>query len=366
MSTEREGHTMGSDHEGVRELLGAWALGAVLPTDEPRLLGHLAECEWCAGEAGRLRDTVRLLDGGDAALAYERIDRAATGETAAYEDGGQEVRGRLLASVLAQRPAAPSTAGHAAPYAAAVAGLQALLRELGEQGPWSTPVVHDWDVHATVAHLLAADESLALRLGLPGRAPRGAPARGLSWRELWAHRTAEVIAHERTHSPAQTIAAWREQSAALLGAPQATDPELAAQATTLLGVRLPIADHYVVRGFETWIHTDDIGRALGRPVPTPPDPLLWRMVRLGVRILDLALADDSVSVLLTVAGHGSDGEWVLGSEDEPVAAELVLDPVDFCLLLAGRYDPGEVPRGLAGDERAARSVLERAARIAWL
>ncbi len=305
---------MGLDHEGVRDLLGAWALGAVLPSDEPRLLGHLAECEWCAAEATRLRDTARLLDGGDPTLAYERIDRAATGEPAAYENGDQGARGRLLASVLATRPAATGAAPHAGPYAASVAGLQALLRELGEQGPWSTPVVHDWDVHATVAHLLAADESLALRLGLPAvRAPQGEPPRDVSWRKVWAHRTAEVIAYEQTRSPAQTVAAWREQSAALLAAPEASSAELAAQATTLLGVRLPIADHFVVRGFETWIHTDDIGRALGRPVPTPPDQHLWRMVRLGVRILDLALGTESVPVLLTVAGHGSEGEWVLGS-----------------------------------------------------
>ncbi|SDK86788.1 maleylpyruvate isomerase family mycothiol-dependent enzyme [Streptomyces indicus] len=362
---------MGWDHEGVRELLGAWALGAVPPAEEPRLLAHLAECEWCADEAGRLHDTVRLLDGGDPLLAYERIDRAATGEAAAEERTDRAARGRLLDSVLGQRPAAPRVAEHAAPYAAAVAGLEALLRELGDKGPWSTPVVHDWDVHATVAHLIAADESLALRLGLPARVPRaGDPGRGeprdLSWREAWAHRTDEVIAHERTRTPARTVASWREQAAALLAAPEAHSAELAAQATTLLGVRLPIADHYVVRGFETWIHTDDIGRALGRPVPTPPDAHLWRLVRLGVRVLGLALGPQAVPVLLTVTGHGSEGEWVLGSEDEPVAAELVLDPVDFCLLLAGRYDPGEVPRGLSGDGRAARSVLERAARTAWL
>ncbi|MFI6940717.1 maleylpyruvate isomerase family mycothiol-dependent enzyme [Streptomyces sp. NPDC050418] len=355
---------MAADHEGVRELLGAWALDAVPPSDEPRLLGHLAECESCADEAGRLRDTVRLLDGGDPALAYERIDRAAAGEP--DDTAAPAARGRLLASVLAQRPAAARTAPHAAPYAAAVAGLQALLRELGAQGPWGTPVVHDWDVHATVAHLLAADESLALRLGLTASVPRGPQPQDASWRRIWAHRTAEVIAHERTRMPSDTVASWQEQSAALLAAPEAASAELAAQATTLLGVRLPLADHYVVRGFETWIHTDDIGRALGRPVPAPPDAHLWRMVRLGVRMLGLALGDSPAPVLLTVAGQGGEGEWVLGSEDEPVAAELVLEPVDFCLLLAGRHDPHEVPRGLAGDGRAARSVLERAARIAWL
>lgn len=36
--------------------------------------------------------------------------------------------------------------------------------------------------------------------------------------------------------------------------------------------------------------------------------------------------------------------WVLGSGAEPVSAELVLEPVDFCLLMGGRVDPAEVPR----------------------
>lgn len=57
---------------------------------------------------------------------------------------------------------------------------------------------------------------------------------------------------------------------------------------------------------------------------------------------------------------------MLGSEDEPVRAELVLDPVDFCLLVGGRYAPDEVPRGEAGDGTAVRDVLERAAALAWL
>jgi hypothetical protein len=71
-------------------------------------------------------------------------------------------------------------------------------------------------------------------------------------------------------------------------------------------------------------------------------------------------------VLFEVAGGGSDARWVLGSEDEPVRAELVLEPVDFCLLVGGRYPPGEVPRGATGDAAAIGAVLERAASLAWL
>jgi hypothetical protein len=71
-------------------------------------------------------------------------------------------------------------------------------------------------------------------------------------------------------------------------------------------------------------------------------------------------------VLFAVAGGGPGAQWVLGSEDEPVRAELVLEPVDFCLLVGGRYAPGEVPRGATGDTAAIGAVLERAASLAWL
>ncbi|MDX3561957.1 zf-HC2 domain-containing protein, partial [Streptomyces scabiei] len=57
---------MTNDHDGVRELLAAWAVGALPPADRRTVPLHLAGCESCAAEAERLRDTVRLLDGGPA------------------------------------------------------------------------------------------------------------------------------------------------------------------------------------------------------------------------------------------------------------------------------------------------------------
>ncbi|MCZ4514662.1 zf-HC2 domain-containing protein, partial [Streptomyces sp. ActVer] len=53
---------MTDDHDGVPELLAAWALGALQPADEKAVPPHLAGCESCAAEAERLRETVRLLD----------------------------------------------------------------------------------------------------------------------------------------------------------------------------------------------------------------------------------------------------------------------------------------------------------------
>lgn len=339
---------MTTDHEAVRDLLGAWAVGALMPGDERTVAPHLADCDPCAAEATRLRTMVRHLDGPPLAAGPPPVGRA-----------------RVLDLALRTRPAAARTAPHAAPYAAAVAGLQAMLGELDAHGSWETHVVHDWNVHDTVAHLLAADEPLAVRLRLRDPGPCDA-VDGTPWRVAWAARTEEVLTRERLRTPAGTVESWQSQATALLASPEAHDPELAGRATTLMGARLPLADHFLVRAFEAWVHMDDIGRALDLPMPPPRTPHLWQLVRLAVRILELALGSGAPAVALTVAGEGGEMSWVLGSGAEPVSAELVLGPVDFCLLMGGRADPAEVPRGISGSESAAQQVLTRAASLAWL
>ncbi|MFH8470120.1 maleylpyruvate isomerase family mycothiol-dependent enzyme [Streptomyces sp. NPDC017991] len=345
---------MSDDHDGVPELLAAWAFGALRPADERAVPPHLAGCESCAAEAERLRETVRLLDGPPG-----MPEQAAVGNGSAMPAG-------LLAAALRARPTAPRVAEHAAPYAAAVTGLATLLREVDGRRPWGTPVVHDWDVRDTVGHLIAADEELARFLGVAAHAPASRSTEEMPWEEAWEARTADTIAYERTRSPEETVAAWSAQSSALLATPEARDPERASHATTMLGVRLPVADHFLGRAFETWIHTVDIGRALGLAVPPPVEAHLGQMVRLAVRMLGLALGPAAPPVLFAVTGVAGDPRWVLGSEGEPVRAELALRAVDFCLLVGGRHTPASVPRAVVGDEDAVRDVLERAASLAWL
>ncbi|MFI6643546.1 maleylpyruvate isomerase N-terminal domain-containing protein [Streptomyces sp. NPDC050504] len=369
---------MAEGHEELRDLVAALAVGAALPGDASRVGDHLAECAQCAADSARLRETVRLMAG---AGGGPRGNGAPRGNGGPYGNGpygsgpyGNGASGRapmardaVVRAALRTRGGAPAVAAHAAPYAAAVAGLDALLRELDDLGAWGTPVANGWDAHGTVAHLIAADEPLAVRLGHPARIPPVDVPLGGGWREAWAARTAAALAHEGPRTPAETRASWYAQTRALLTDPAAYDAELAARATELMGVRLPVADHFLIRAFETWVHTDDIGRAIGRTVPPPPDPQLRRLVGLAVRILNMALGQDAAPVLLTVEwSDGTAQEWVLGSEEEPVAAQLVLHPVDFCLLIGGRYPVAEVPRGTSGDPGAAQHALERAAALAWL
>lgn len=329
-------------HDDVRDLLAAWAFGALEPAEERLVPPHLAECGSCAAEAERLRATVRLLEGPPLDEPPSPLDT-------------------LLTGALRARPAPPRVARHAAPYAAAVAGLEALLPELA--GRWSTPVVHDWDVHATVAHLLAADEHLALRLGIDARVPGARIDEDADWTDAWERRTAEVIAHEHGRTPEETVADWSAQAAMLLGTPHARHPELAAGTTLLMGLRLPVTEHFLARAFEAWIHTDDIGRALGLAVPPPPEEHLGQLVGLAVRVLGTVLGAEAPPVLFAVRGGE---EWVLGSQSDPVAAELTVDAVDFCLLVGGRYAPDTVPRDTTGDAAAVWNVLERAASLSWL
>jgi RNA polymerase sigma factor (sigma-70 family) len=94
---------------------------------------------------------------------------------------------------------------------------------------------------------------------------------------------------------------------------------------------------------------DDIGRPLGRAVP-PPLPRYLRQLVLAVRVLGAALGQSARPVLLSVYGAG-DGQWVLGANAEPVAAELVPDAVDFRMLVGGRSTSEEVPRAASAATR---------------
>ncbi|MQY12141.1 hypothetical protein SRB5_22710 [Streptomyces sp. RB5] len=330
---------MTGEHDAVRELLGAWALDALLPGEEERVLGHLAGCALCAGEAESLREVAGVL--GAAPLSAPASPSA----------------GGVLAAALRRRPAAGSgTAAHAAPYAAVTAGLDALLREVDARGVWRTPVRYGWDVQGMVAHLLAADEPLRLAVG--GEAPVSS-----SWREDWEARTASVVAYESGFAPAETWGRWREQVRGLLESAPGRDAGAAARAVTLLGMPLPLAEHFVVRAFECWIHTDDIGQAVGLPVPPPPDAHLRTLTELGLRLLTAAFAGNPAPVRLTVAGHAP---TVLGASEGAVRADVAMDPVGFCLLIGDRVTPGRVSWTASGDEAVAADVLRQAQTLAWL
>jgi anti-sigma-K factor RskA len=100
-----------SDHEELRNQLGAYVLGALAPAEQAEVRAHLAECEECAAEVRALRPVVDAL-----ARTVEPVDPPAA------------VRQRLLSSIAAAavpaaNPPATTTSRSVLPWLAAAASL---------------------------------------------------------------------------------------------------------------------------------------------------------------------------------------------------------------------------------------------------
>ncbi|MFE6866946.1 zf-HC2 domain-containing protein [Kitasatospora sp. NPDC057692] len=393
-------------HEALRSLLGAWALGAVPPREAAGLESHLDDCPECAEEADRLREAAGWLS------VEEPLDQPAA------------LRQQVLDWCLARRPADLPVPAWGLPYTAETAKLDALLRDLGPEEwqevaelPWhgGTEYLRPAEV---LCHLAAVDGYLAVALGLPDPVPGGSgpgaaasaagPAAGRRvppqeavlpavprvpqqggprWERI-TERTARLTAEQAGQPPQRIRARWRRhchrlvRSAAL--APQGNTP------VDFGFVTVPLRDAFVDRAFECYVHGEDVARAVAYPYDPPAPQHLRQMIDLAVRMLPLALAGQRAAhpeltgaavgapdgapgradgrrsgrrVRLVIDGPAS-GEWLIpldgpdaGPPDgEPVAA-MVLDGLEFCQLAAAHRDPDRLPVGEHGDRAAIREVL---------
>jgi uncharacterized protein (TIGR03083 family) len=251
----------------------------------------------------------------------------------------------------------------AAPYAAQVAGLDAILaRATREQ--WRAPAVPGWDVAGLVAHLAAVDAIAAEAIGLP------TPP------ELGAGRDVELrtSAVQRTYAgrpPADLHRAWRGQAIALLRWACANLDRLDAT-VPYFSLTLTRAEVFADRGVETWIHAEDVRVALGNPL-LPPDPAhVSVLTSAGMRVLGTVWAglDGPDGVLVHLTGDGG-ADWLITpgrtrttTDRGPYRAEVSLDALDFCYLLVGRRSPDDVVQAVLGDRAIATSVLTTTASLA--
>jgi hypothetical protein len=171
-----------------------------------------------------------------------------------------------------------------------------------------------------------------------------------------------------------------------IGAALRAEPGCATRVVNVGGDRLTVADHVVVRAFETWIHARDIAGLAGVPVPAPSGRHLRPMAELAARVLDYLLsrsmpgtAGGPGAVQLTLTGPGG-GSWPVGfgtraaapASDGPAPgphsparrAEVVVDAIEFCLLVADRRAPGELEVVITGDDGLAGELLTLAPLLA--
>ena len=132
-------------------------------------------------------------------------------------------------------------------------------------------------------------------------------------------------------------------------------------------------DVMVVRAFETWIHTDDLRRALGRPLRPPTSEQLAVMSEFASRVLPLSLAlagapQPGRTARIILTGDGG-GDWTMaldgGEVGEPVV-ELTVDVVDWCRRVGDRIEPDELRYTARGEARVAEDLVAAAASLATL
>jgi hypothetical protein len=126
----------------------------------------------------------------------------------------------------------------------------------------------------------------------------------------------------------------------------------------------------VVRAFEIWTHADDIRRATGRPLDTPPPEELRTMSSTSVTGLPALLAVtggppmEPTRVVLTGPGGGT---FDLGGAPRRKGAAshlLVADVVDYCRMVARRVEPAGLGADRAGDQVLLHALLVAASAIA--
>lgn len=376
-------------HRVLKALLGAWALSACSAEETLAVEDHLTACAPCADEALRLRDAVGLL----------------------HTDGSLDLdpglRARVMDGCLGRRPARIPIPEWTTPYDAETARLDALLRDIGDS-EWHAPVRLQWfederavtrrtTVAGVIGHLMAVDGLVSAALGLDD--PLGAVAvlgtsevtGGAAEVPLSPTRRTETY-WSATHPPATRAVRepWRNLTHELIRTASLAGRSVAERSVSYGEFALPLQDALLDRAFECWVHGTDIAEAVDYPYKPPSAAHLHRMIDLAARMLPAALAgrrraglagparelvapgEPGRSVHLEVEGHGG-GDWyialdspaALGTPDRAVA-QVALDGVEFCQLVAGHISPVEAAAGQEGDREAIRDVLFASASLSRL
>ncbi|WP_329033600.1 maleylpyruvate isomerase N-terminal domain-containing protein [Streptomyces sp. NBC_01725] len=362
-------------HSVLKSLLGAWALAACSPEETTHVENHLTECAPCADEALKLRDAVGLLQ------ADRNLDLPPL------------LRSRVLENCLGRRAARIPVPLWATPYDAETARLDALLRDFGD-AEWHAPLQLKWfekeepaarraTVAGVIGHLMTVDGLVASALGLDD--PLGEPAP-----QSPTDRT-EAFWRRAHPPPTRTIREpWRDQSHTLIRTVSFAGRGVAELSVPYGEFALPLRDAMIDRAFECWIHGVDIAEAVDYPYPAPSGPHLHEMIDLAAQLIPSALAarrraglaspahqlvvpgSPGRSLHLEVEGPGG-GNWYIALDSpaavgtaERAVAQVALDGVEFCQLVAGHISPEEAAAGQDGDREAIRDVLFAAASLSRL
>ncbi|MEU8589083.1 TIGR03084 family metal-binding protein [Streptomyces sp. NPDC048664] len=187
-----------------------------------------------------------------------------------------------------------------------------------------------WTVAHQIAHLAWTDRDALLAATDP-EAFAGQVEKALASAGTWVD---DAAAEGAERSPAELLAQWRADRAALHTALRAAPP----------GTRIPwygppmaVPSMATARLMETWAHGQDIADALG--VRRAPTDRLRHVVRIGVRARDFTYAVRGLSApkeefRVELRAPSGEDTWVFGPED--AAQRVTGSALDFCLLVTQR------------------------------
>jgi len=340
------GVTPVNDPRELDELLGAYALDACDPDEAEAVEAYLARSADAAAEVARLRDAV-----------------AWVGATEAFAPP-PTLRGSVLAAARARRGAGEAADPVLELYLEETARFDGLMDGLSDDVLDRT-TANGLSIRDLVIHLAAQESMLA--------AAAGRPVEGvddIDDTEVEGRTTAFVARfHDRPVGDARAVwaravAAVRQWAVAAAGA----EPVV-----RCFGSDLPREALLINRAFETWIHGDDVRRAVGRSRRPPAPANLRIMAAFSVRMMPTALRivgreRPARCARIVLTGDGG-GDWLVplggGGATTPDVV-LTADVVDWCLLVGERMDPAELECTVEGETDLAADLLTAAPAFAML
>jgi len=328
-----------SDAE-VEELLGAYALDACEPAEVEAIEAVLARRPDLADDAARLAQVAAWIGAASALRAPGHL------------------RDETLARAVARRAAVtdPVVDLYVTLSDAFAANLDAF-----PPSSLDARTANGLTARDLVVHVAAQESLLAQLVGTP-------TLDAVDEIEIDA-RTAAAIAAFDGHTLDDVVSEWR----AAVDANRQWALARQDERTEWRGLQLTRHDALVVRAFETWVHTEDLGRVGGLPARVPAPEHLALMTDLAGRSLGLSLAlagreRPGRTARLVLTGPGG-GEWLVemgGGDPGSVDVTIVADAVEWCRLVGDRIASDDLEVEIEGDAALAGDLIASANALATL
>ncbi len=341
-----EGSEPMSDAE-LRELLAAHALHASVPAETLEIEAYVARNPAAAAELARLSTAAAWIGATGALTPPPRLRASVLAAARARNRSPQAHDDELMRL-----------------YRAETDRFDELVPTLGA-ADLAAMTANGLSVRDLVIHLAAMESMVAVGVGHPVTtldAGTGVEERTAAFVEAFAVQPMDDV-RRLWRDAIDGVMTW-----AASGAPKGLLP--------WLGLEVQRDTVLISRAFETWIHGNDIRRAIGRPLEQPRPAHLHRMADFSMQNLPAWLEvvgrphpGSTARVVLTGPGGGS---WLVPlASHQPTIAEdvdvvLEVDIVDWCHRVGERVSTEAVPVRVTGDPQLATDILDAASALATL